>query len=206
MEQKSTSARMFGNATLLMFVWFIVAVIYYVAWLLSYSMEQVGLWLWLIAVVGSFIMIWRVSKKWLEVWFVLKPSLLRVTIFMWHLFVFLVTRNIVFNFVISILYAYYSVKRVKALNLTAKETIDEVNDIFKNNSNALYMTSVFYLWYAIRTSFIVETVMYFLDFDYYWALIVLICLFIIAIFGFVRLQYVICVNIFEARMKKELEV
>jgi len=201
MKQKSSVAMYFGYATLLMLVWFSVAAVYYVAELLLYNMQQIGLWLWLMAIIGSVIMILNVSKKWLEVWLVLKPSLLRVTIFMWHLFMFLVTRNVVFNFVISILFVFYTVARTEKLKLKGVDVVDEGNRIFKDNNNALYMTSVFYLWYAIRTTYIVEAIMYYTGLEYLLAMAALMCIFMIAVFGFVRMQYVICVNIFEAKMK-----
>ena len=201
MKQKSTIAVNFGYATLLMLVWFVVAVVYYVAELLSYSMEQIGLWVWLIAIISSVIMIWKISKRWLEVWLVLRPSLLRATIFMWHLFVFLITRNVVFNFVVSVFYAFYAIARIEKMNLKSMELVNEANKIFKDNNNALYMTSIFYLWYAIRATYIVDMVMYYTGLEYIWALVTLICLFMIAVFGFVRLQFVICMNIFDSKVK-----
>ena len=201
MKQNNSAAMYFGYATLLMLVWFSVAAVYYVAELLSFSMQQIGMWLWLIAIIGSVIMILNVSKKWLEVWLVLKPSLLRITVFMWHLFIFLVTRNVVFNFVISILFVFYTVARIEKLKLKGEDIISEGNRIFKDNNNALYMTSVFYLWYAIRTTYVVEAIMYYTGLEYILAMAALMCIFMIAVFGFVRMQYVICVNIFEAKMK-----
>ena len=203
MERKSVMPKHFGLATLVMFIWFIVAVIYYCASLLNYSMVDVGMWVWLVASIGTVFVLWKISKQWLAVWLVLKISVLKVVIFIWHLFVFLVTQGIHFNLIVGILFSIYGVHRTKELSLKGLDIIAEMNMIFKANSNALYMTSIFYLWYAIRTTVIVEYVMLMLNMDYIVAMITTICLFIVAVFGYVRVQYVLCVNITHWMLKKQ---
>ncbi|MDD6467732.1 MAG: hypothetical protein PUF50_06080 [Erysipelotrichaceae bacterium] len=202
MKKKDTLLKGFAYASLFMMVWVWISAIYYFAEMIGISMEQTGLYMWGIGLVGSIILYWKLHNKWYEIWYILKPSLLRTIIFLWHLFVFFVTRNILFNFIVAIFFALYSLRRCEELHLKGLDIANETQKILKWNNNALYMSSIFFLWYQIKMTWIVEAIMQFTGLDYIWSMVVLICLFMIAIFGLVRFQYIIGLNVAHVKLNQ----
>lgn len=202
MNKKDRFTKWFGLASLFMIVWVWIAGIYYFSQMLQISLESTGLYMWGMGLIGSIVLYYKFHDKWYDIWYVLKPKLLRNIIFLWHLFIFFVTKNILYNLIITILFAFYSLRRANALELRGLDTADEVQQILKWNNNALYMASIFFLWYQIKMTWTVEAIMYYTGLEYTWSVITLICLFIIAVFGLVRFQYVIGLNIVHVKMNQ----
>ena len=195
MEKKDLLARYFGTMSLLVLIWTWISAVYYFAEMIGYSLESIGLYLWGIGLVLSAFVWWKYRAKWLQIWYVLKPSVLRLLIFVWHLFTYFCTRNLLYNLVVAIIFTFYTLRRCEKMGLRGLDIGDELDRILKWNNNAFYMTSIFFLWFYIRMSNIVEIVMAIIDMEYVVSLLALVFAFIIAVFGFVRFQYVICVNI-----------
>ena len=202
MEKKDGLTRYFGTMSLLILIWTWISAVYYFAEMIEYNLNSIAIYLWGIGLVASSFVWWKYRKKWLDIWYVLKPSILRIIIFVWHLFTYFVTRNIVYNFIVTIVFTVYTLRRCKIMNLRGLDIEDELDQILKWNNNALYMTAIFFLWYNLRMSTIVEVVMSMFGLDYAVSMLAVICLFIVAVFGLVRFQYVLCVNIAYVKLNR----
>lgn len=200
MKKKDLLTRYFGTMSLLVLIWTWIAAVYYFAEMVEYSLESIGMYLWGIGLVLSGFIWWKYRKKWLEIFYVLKPSVLRLLIFVWHLFTYFVTRNFMYNIAIAVVFTFYTLRRCQIMGLRGLDIGDELDQILKWNNNAFYMMSFFFLWYYIRLSDIVEIVMAWIGMGYGASLMALILTFILAVFGLVRFQYVLCVNIAHVKL------
>ena len=200
MKMKDRLARCFATMSLIVVIWLWIAAIYYFSEMLSYSLASIGMYLWGIGLVMSGVVLWKYKQKWHEIWYVLKPSVLRLLIFAWHVFAYFVTKNIMYNILITVFFTFYTLRRCKVMNLRGLDIGDELDRILKMNNNAFYMTSIFFLWYYVRLSDLVDIVMAWIGMDYAVSLLAIICLFIVAMYGFVRFQYVLCMNIAHVKL------
>ena len=97
MDKKDRLNRIFGTMSLLVLIWTWIAAVYYFAEMVEYSLESIGLYLWGIGLVLSSFIWWKYRKKWLDIFYVLKPSVLRLLVFVWHLFAYFITRNFMYK-------------------------------------------------------------------------------------------------------------
>lgn len=200
MEKKDRFTRWFSTMSLLVLVWVWISAIYYFAEMIGYDLVNIALYLWGIGVAASILLLGKYRKKWMEIWYILNPKFLRILIILWHLFLYFISNNIIYNFIISIAFTFYTLRRCKIMNLRGLDIEDEMDYILKWNNNALFMTAIFFLWYCVKMTTIVELVMSWLGLSYILSLFALILSFVICVYGLVRFQYVLCVNIAHVKL------
>ena len=200
MEKKDVFTRWFSTLSLLVLIWVWISAIYYFAEMLGYDLVNVALYLWGIGIVLSILLLGKYRKKWMDIWYVLSPKVLRVIIVLWHLFLYFISNSIIYNFIISIAFTFYTLRRCQILHLRGLDIEDEMDFVLKWNNNGLFMTSIFFLWYCVKMTTIVELVMSWLGLNYVLSLLVLALSYIICVYGLVRFQYVLSVNIAHVKL------
>ena len=184
-----------GTATLVLPVWVVVSGLYYFGSLLSFPLSSYQGWIWGIACGLSIVMLFWGWQKWIQVFYLLKPGILTIFILLWHLTIFFTTKTVVLNLAIGIFSAIYIIHRCEIMQLKNEDIDQEAGSILKKNNNALYGCAAFYFWVNIKTTSLMDTLNSYTGMGFWPNVIIAALLFLVAVFGFVRLQYVIATNI-----------
>lgn len=134
-------------------------------------------------------------RKWARIYFVRSGRLILLTAFAVHVCFFVITGNVMLNFLIAFFAAGFAVIRTESLSLKKSDSVAEINDIAAKHVIAMTAAAVLYITSMLFNLQLLQQVMAFFNIaNVYIAALILLTFGVVACSGSIYLFRVLFLN------------